>query len=172
MGFATPYAVEERVSEVPQGVNADQLPGRGSRKLHSRPTHASFQVLGHIKKPRELTPVTENQQLAGSRCRPTYAVCAGTTSSILVPARGRLQTLSRAPIRAARSRMPGMPQWPLRPDRITSALMPDPSSRTQRRKRSDVYSSSNSTLLAWAWRMTFIRASRPDAVNFVADYGM
>ena len=78
-----------------------------------------------------------------------------------VPAEGRLHTFSCAPILSVRSRLPGRPQCPSRPERSTCGSISQPSSRITARKLLDQYCTSTSPLRARAWRNAFTRATRP-----------
>src|SRR5882757_3080025 len=67
------------------------------------------------------------------------AILRGTQSSTSVPPPVRLRTRIFPPILLARSRMPGSPQCPSRPDRNTAESIPQPSSCTRTRKSSGAY---------------------------------
>src|SRR5262245_16628746 len=104
---------------------------------------------------------TEHADLHDRRPSRAKAMRPGTVSSSSVPAVALLQTLKRAPIFSARSRMPGSPQWPSAPASTICGGIPRPLSRTTIRNALAAYSSSSSIWVAPAWRKALVSASRP-----------
>jgi hypothetical protein len=81
-----------------------------------------------------------------------YAIDPGMPNSLSVPPPVPVQTSSFPPMRRARSRIPGKPDWPARPSSTIAGSMPIPSSRMRNWNELPLYVMSASILRASAWR--------------------